>query len=166
MNKLGKSGTVRLSSLLVAILLSTSVYAGDIRIEDARARASVPGQDSALLDLTITSKQPATLTAISSPASKTVELHSMTHENGVMKMREVKTLELPAGKRINLDKNGYHLMLTGLNAPLKAGETVALTLTVRMADQRIEKVETRAEVQPLGGAGSTPQARQPAHKHH
>jgi len=101
-----------------------------------------------MVDLTITSKRAATLVSISSTASKTVELHSMTHENGMMKMREVKTMALPAGKPINLGERGYHLMLIGLNAPLKAGENVLLTLGIQVDGQAMLKVETKAVVQP------------------
>lgn len=132
-----------------AMLLSGSIYAGDIQIENAWARATAPGQDSAMVDLSITSKQAATLVSLSSTASRTVELHSMTHENGMMKMREVKTLELPAGKPASLGALGYHLMLIGLSAPLKAGETVPLTLGIKVDDQPVLKVEAKAVVKPL-----------------
>jgi hypothetical protein len=138
----------KLLGCAVALLLSSSIYAGDIQIENAWARATAPGQDSAMVDLTITSKRAATLVSISSTASKTVELHSMTHENGMMKMREVKTMALPAGKPINLGERGYHLMLIGLNAPLKAGENVLLTLGIQVDGQAMLKVETKAVVQP------------------
>ena len=142
----------KLFGCAVALLLSSSIYAGDIQIENAWARATAPGQDSAMVDLTITSKRAATLVSISSTASKTVELHSMTHENGMMKMREVKTMALPAGKPINLGERGYHLMLIGLNAPLKAGENVLLTLGIQVDGQAMLKVETKAVVQPLTAA--------------
>lgn len=166
MGNSSQSLLARLGGLTGAILLSSSIYAGEIQVENASARATAPGQDSAMLDLTITSKQAATLVGISSAASKNVELHSMTHENGVMKMREVKTLELPAGKRINLGEHGYHLMLTGLNAPLKAGETVTVTLTVRMTGQHTEKVEVKAEVKPLTAGRTVTQEGERAHHHH
>jgi copper(I)-binding protein len=81
-----------------------------------------------------------------------------------MKMREVKAIELPAGKRVGLGESGYHLMLIGLKAPLKAGEAVPLTLNVRLADKRIVKVEVRAEIRPLTEARAMPQGG--GHMHH
>ena len=86
----------------------------------------------------------------SSAACKTIELHSMkmTHDSGMMKMRKVPAIELPAGKRVNLGESGYHLMLTGLKAPLKAGEIVPLTLEIKVSKHRI-KIEAKAEVRPL-----------------
>ncbi|MEO8332455.1 MAG: copper chaperone PCu(A)C [Gallionella sp.] len=139
----------RFCLLLAALLLGADVYAGDIQVEDAWSRATAPGQEAATVDFSITSAQPATLLGVSSAASKTVEMHSMTHENGVMKMREVKEIELPPGKRVSLGESGYHLMLTGLKAPLKAGEHIPLTLTIKLADNRTVKVKTKAEVRPL-----------------
>ena len=141
----------RFGGLLVVLLMSGNVFAGDIQVENAWARATAPGQDAAGVDLTITSKQAATLIGVSSTACKTVELHSMTmpHDGGMMKMREVETIALPAGKPVNLRAGGYHLMMTGLKAPLKAGVSVPLTLRFKVANKRIVKVEAMAEVKSL-----------------
>ncbi len=144
------SGSFRFGVLLAALLLSASVFAGDIKVENAWARATAPGQDSAGVDLTITSKQDAALVGASSTACKAIELHSMmmAHDSGMMKMREVPAIELPAGKRVNLGEGGYHLMLTGLKSPLKAGESVPLTLDIKVSN-RMVKIEANAEVRPL-----------------
>lgn len=154
----------RIGGLLAALLLSANVYAGDVSAEGAWSRATAPGQDAAMVDVSIVSKQAATLVGFSSPACKTAELHSMTHEGGVMKMREVKEIALPAGKRVNLGESGYHLMLLGLKAPLKAGEDVPLTLNVRLANKRIVKIETKATIKPLTETKAAPQ--DGGHMHH
>jgi copper(I)-binding protein len=144
------SDLFRFGGLLAALLLSASVFAGDIQVEKAWARATAPGQDAAGVDLTITSKQAASLVGASSPVCKSIELHSMTmaHDSGMMKMGEVPAIELPAGKRVNLRDGGYHLMLNGLKAPLKAGESIPLTLKIKVS-KRMVKIETKAEVRPL-----------------
>lgn len=147
-----------------AMLLSASIYAGDFQIENAWARATSPGQDAAMVDLTITGKRAATLVSVSSPAARTVELHSMTHEHGMMKMREAKTMELPAGEPVNLGKHGYHLMLIGLNAPLKAGDTVPLTLGIKVDERHVLKIEAKAAVKPLTAA--MPQKNEPMQHRH
>lgn len=156
----------RLGVFVATALLSASAYAADIQVEGAWSRATAPGQDAAMADLHITSKQAASLVGVSTPAAGSVELHSMTHENGVMKMREVKSIELPAGKRVDLGESGYHLMLVGLKAPLKAGETVPLTLSIKLADKHMVKVETRAEVKALAETKAEPQADEHMHHHH
>jgi len=155
----------RFCGLLAAWLLSANVYAGDIQIEGAWSRATAPGQDSASVDLSITSKQSAILIGASSTASRTVEIHSMTHENGMMKMREVKEIKLPARKFVNLDKHGYHRMLIELKAPLKAGEKIPLTLTIRLSNNRTVKVEAKAEVKPLTSTKAPSQMGEHEHMH-
>ncbi len=153
---------IKLYSLLGAMLLSANVCAGDLQVEGAWARATAPGQDAAMLDLTITSAKTAKLTGFSSPACKTAEMHSMTHDNGMMKMREVQAIDLPSGKRVDFGENGYHLMLIGLKSPLKAGEHLPLTLNIKLADKTTVKIDVKAEIKPM--AGSVPQ--QDEHMHH
>lgn len=152
---------VKSCALLCALLLGSSVYAGGIQVENAWSRATAPGQDIAMVDLSITSAKQAKLVGFSSPACKTVELHGMTHENGMMKMREVQSVMLPAGTRVNLGEGGYHLMLVGLKAPLKAGDSVPLTLNVKAADKAMVKVRVKAVVKPLGEV-----VQQDEHMHH
>ena len=154
---------LRFSGLLAALFISASVYAGDIQVENAWARATAPGQDAASVDLTITSKHAATLVGVSSPVAGSAELHSMVTEGGMMKMREVKSIELPSGKHVNLGESGYHLMLNGLKAPLKAGDSVPLTLSIKSGKQDVVKVETRAEVRPLTGTDDA--SHQDEHQH-
>lgn len=63
-----------------------------------------------------------------SPAAKTVELHNHIDENGVMKMRAVKDIEIPAKGSATLKPGSYHVMLIDLTAPLKEGERLPITL--------------------------------------
>ena len=148
----------RVAALLAGLLQCASIYAGDSQensqqntwqVENAWSRATAPGQDAAGVDLSITSKQAARLVGVSSPVAKTAELHSMSHENGMMKMRVVEFIELPAGQRVNLGEGGYHLMLSGLKAPLKAGDSVPLILKIKVGNQPMQKIETKAKVIPL-----------------
>lgn len=143
------SKLIRLCGVLGGMLLSAGVYAGDIQVEGAWSRATAPGQDSAMIDLTVTSAKDAKLVGFSSPVGQSAEMHSMTHDNGMMKMREVKTIKLPAGRRIALGGSGYHLMLIGLKSPLKAGDSVPLTLNIKVGSKDVVKVEVVAEVKPL-----------------
>jgi len=154
-----------LCGLLAAMLMNASVYAGDIQVEDVWIRATVPEQESASADMTITSKQNAMLIGMSTPACRTVEMHSMTIQNSMMKMREVKTIDLPAGKRVELGAIGYHLMLVGLKAPLKAGEVIPLALTIKLASERTVKVEAKAVVKPLTAANAAAQEDKHEHQH-
>ncbi|HTY79988.1 MAG TPA: copper chaperone PCu(A)C [Candidatus Bathyarchaeia archaeon] len=68
------------------------------------------------------------LVAASSDAAQTVELHEVINEGGVMKMRPVPKIAVPAGGKIEMKPGGYHVMLLGLKRDLKPGEKVAVTL--------------------------------------
>ena len=146
-------------------MISFASYAADIEVSGGWIRASAPGQDQGGADLSILSKQSATLVGASSPVCKTVQLHTMTNENGMMRMREVKAIELPAGKRVNLRESGYHLMLMGLKAPLKEGDTVPLTLSINVGNQGVIKVDATAEVTSLTATGATMHDDEHMHMH-
>ncbi len=159
------TNSYRFGGLLAALLISARVYAGDIQVTNAWTRATAPGQEAAGIDMTITSKRSATLVGVSSPAAKAVELHSMTSENGMMKMHAVKTIELPAGKPVNLHDSGYHLMLDGLKVPLKEGESVPLTLSIKVDKQSIVKIGIKAEVKSLHATSAATQEKEHHHDH-
>lgn len=165
MKKTFRFGLYRFGGLLAGLLLSVGVYAGDFQIENAWARASAPGQDAAGVDLSITSKHAARLVGVSSPAAKTVEMHAMKRESGMMKMREVQAIELPAGKRVNLGESGYHMMLSGLKAPLKAGSSFALLLSIKAGNKPAVQVEVMVEVRPLTSTGDASQEGDHQHSH-
>jgi len=139
----------RFGGLLAALLLSVSAYADDIQVEGAWTRATLPGQDMAMVYMSITSKQDAKIVGVSSNASKAAEMHTMEHKGGMMRMYEVKSISLPANARLDMNMHGYHLVLAGLKAPLKAGATLPLTLNIEMADKRNVKIDVQAEVRPL-----------------
>lgn len=69
----------------------------------------------------------------------------MKMEDGVMKMRAVDALALPAGQPVALKPGSYHVMLMGLQRPIQAGETVPLTLTVEGEDKQRSSVEIKAQ---------------------
>jgi periplasmic copper chaperone A len=110
---------------------------GGIKIDQVWARATPGNVKTAAIYLTITNTgtTPETLEGeASTPAAAHADLHEMGMTNGVMHMRAVKSPTIEPGKSVVLEPNGYHLMLTGLKAPLKEGETVPLTLSFAHAD--------------------------------
>ncbi|MDD4963271.1 MAG: copper chaperone PCu(A)C [Gallionella sp.] len=134
---------------LGAILLSSNVYADDIEILHAWTRATAPGQESAAIDLMISSKQTATLIGVKSSLAQSAELHTMQEEHGVMQMREIKSIELPAGTVINFSETGVHLMLIGLKMPLKEGTKVPFTLIIKISEKETLELKAEATVKPL-----------------
>lgn len=153
MNKLFLTG-------LLGMLLPLLTQAAEVTVSDAWARATAPGQDSAAIQCVLNSSQDARLIGISSPVAGGAELHRMMQMNGMMMMHAVESLNLKAGKSLNLSAEGYHLMLLNLKQGLKAGEAVPFTLIVQFADKHKEKIEARAEVRPLTSSA------QEHHHHH
>jgi copper(I)-binding protein/predicted MFS family arabinose efflux permease len=75
------------------------------------------------------------LVSASSPQAAGIEVHATSLTEGVMRMREVDSVKVPAKGRVTLAPNGVHLMLTGLAPELKAGDTVAVRLRFREAGE-------------------------------
>lgn len=124
----------RLISFILIFMLFASACAkaeSDITISNAWARATAPGQQVAAAYMSLKSEQGATLIKAESNLAGTIELHSMTMENDVMKMRMLNELQIPAGKTVNLEPGGYHLMLFDLKQPLNAGQTAEFKLHFR-----------------------------------
>ena len=80
------------------------------------------------------------------PASKATELHTHLNENGVMKMRPVAAIEIKSKGEATLKPGGLHVMLINLNAPMKEGDVVPITLT--FDDGSSKKVDAKV-VKPM-----------------
>jgi copper(I)-binding protein len=125
----------RLFLVAAALSISTGAIAQQdadgITLGASFARASVPGQSSGAVYLTLENKsgQSDALVSVTSPLAQSIEMHTMAMHDNVMRMREVSRIELPAGSNISMQPGkGYHLMLMGLKTPLKAGEKVPMVL--------------------------------------
>lgn len=116
--------------LCVFILIACSAKA-DVQISDAWVRANAPGQTVGAAYMSLNSPQDTTLFQVKSAAAESVEIHSMTMTNGVMKMRALEALSLQAGKTEKLAPGGFHLMLFDLKKALKAGENATFTLSFK-----------------------------------
>ncbi|RFA29065.1 hypothetical protein CAI21_11515 [Alkalilimnicola ehrlichii] len=104
--------------------------ADSIQVSDPFARATPPGMENSAAYMTLRNPSDETfaLVAAESTIAQTVELHTHLHEDGVMKMRKVEEIIVPAGDEIGLEPGGYHIMLLGLEHALAAGDDVPLTL--------------------------------------
>jgi copper(I)-binding protein len=139
--------------LITAGLIAIPLAHAQVTIEKPWLRATVPGQTVAGAYMTLKSVKPAALIAVRTPLTRDAELHEMTMENGVMKMRPVSRLDLPAGKAVELKPGGYHLMLMNIARPLHAGETVPLTLVIEEKHGKREQVEVEAKVRDMTATG-------------
>lgn len=125
------------ASMVASIGTSSAQSKGDLEIEKPWARATAPGASVGGGYLVVRNKGAAgdRLVGVSSPASARVEIHEMAMEKDVMRMREVKGVDVPAKKSVEFKPGGYHLMLVELKAPLKPGDKVPLTLRFEKAGE-------------------------------
>lgn len=101
-----------------------------IRVENGWAKATLAGQHvgAGYLTLTNTGERTVALIAAETPLAGRVEIHTHTHEGDVMKMRKISRLDLMPNATQTMKPGGLHLMLFDLTSPLKAGESLPITL--------------------------------------
>ncbi|RZL60799.1 MAG: copper chaperone PCu(A)C [Variovorax sp.] len=140
--------------LLAAALLATTAAQAQVTVKDAWVRATVPQQKGTGAFMQLSAAKDSKLVAVSSPVTPVAEVHEMSVQDNVMKMRQVQAVELPAGKTVELKPGGYHVMLMDLKQPMKAGDTVPLTLVFEGKDGQRETVEVKAPVRALNATAA------------
>lgn len=151
----------------VLVMSSIQVHAaklGNLVIEQAQARATVGSMpnSAAFLQLANKGKTDDALVSASSAIADRVELHMMSMEGDVMKMRAVERLELKAGEKIEMKPGqGYHIMLLGLKKPLKAGDSFPMQLSFRKSG-KVQLTVTVTEA----SAALKPGQDEEMHEHH
>ncbi|MFM7000661.1 MAG: copper chaperone PCu(A)C [Limnohabitans sp.] len=104
-----------------------------VKVESAWARATVQGQKATGAFMKLTAPQATRLISVSTPVAGVAEIHEMKMDGGVMSMRALPVLDLPANQAVELKPGSYHVMLMDLKAPLMKGGSVALTLVFKDA---------------------------------
>ena len=99
-----------------------------VEITDAWVRATVQGQKATGAFMSLTAKKATRLVGIKTDAAAVAEVHEMSMDKDVMRMRPIPALELPAGKTVTLKPGSYHVMLMNLKEPLPLDSHVQLTL--------------------------------------
>ena len=123
------------SFVVASLALAAMSSFAQVKIEGAWARPTVPGQQAGGGFLSITSAAADRLLGGSTQAAQQFELHTMAMKGDVMEMRQVDTIDLPAGKKVELRPGGLHVMFIGLKAPLKVGDKVPVTLKFEKAGE-------------------------------
>jgi copper(I)-binding protein len=121
-----------------------------VSVDGVWARATVPGQSGSAAYFTIRNAGGEDkLLTVSSPGAD-ASLHSTSMDNGVMRMRPIEALDIPANGTVELKPGGTHVMLMGLKQPLQAGSALELDLKFEKSGER----KVMAEVRPATtGAG-------------
>ncbi|MFM5953320.1 MAG: copper chaperone PCu(A)C [Novosphingobium sp.] len=146
---IGLSAVVAIAAAPIA---AANVRVGALSIDGAWSRETAPGQSvgGAFMAITNSGARADRLMSGSSPVAGEVQLHTMTMDGGVMRMRQVQGgVEVPAHGRLELKPGGFHVMFIGLKHALRQGERVPLTLRFQRAGQ----VTVQVHVQPIGSMG-------------
>ena len=142
-------------ALAASLVVASAALAqtNQLEVSDAWARATPAKAENGIAFLTIRSPTSDRLVSVSSPVAKRAELNTMEMSGMVMKMRPIASLDIPAGQPVILKPSGEHIMLMGLNGPLREGQSFPLTLTFEKAGAR----EVTVAVEKPGAAGPAPQ---------
>ena len=130
---------------------TASFAVGDLVVENPWARESVTRTGAAYLTVRNGGAADDRLIGVASEVAGRAELHGSEMQDGVMRMRPVEAVEVPAHGQAALEPGGLHIMLIGLKAPLEEGGSFALTLTFEDAGE-VEVVTTIEDIA-HGGAG-------------
>lgn len=145
--------------LLAAVLASAGAYAADApEVSQAWARATPPGVEVGAAYMVILGGSRAdALVGADTERAAMVHLHVVEESDGLSRMRSIESVDVPPGRRIELQPKSTHLMLMGLDGPLVAGETFPLTLHFAESGPQTVTVV----VKPATAAGGTSDSRSP-----
>lgn len=142
-------------SIFASKIATAAPIADSIKVEDAYVRLvpSVSKTTAAFMTLTNQSEMESALIRAEGDTAESIELHAHIHDQGVMRMRRIDEIKLPANSSVKLEPGGLHIMFIGLKAPLAADQMVKLTLV--FSDE--SKKELELPVQGMAKQG---------HQHH
>ena len=141
---------------LIAMALPAFAQGANITVEKPYARATPGGAQNGAAYMMIANKAstPDRLVGAASDVAAQAQVHEMSMDNGVMKMRELTDgLAIPAGGSVTLKPGSYHVMLLGLKKPLVAGDSIPLTLKFEKAGNISITVPVKA-MGDMGGMGN------------
>lgn len=130
----GNAINLLISRVFVVLLglVSFNLHA-DVQVENPWVRLLPPTSKMTAAYMSLKSDRDDRLVGVSSDSASVVEIHLSKMEDGVMSMREISCLELPANKTVELKPQSYHLMVMGLKTPLKAGQVHHFVLEFEVA---------------------------------
>ena len=123
----------QLSLLAASLLFSAGVLAAaadDVSVQDPYVRLAPPNAPAtgAFMVIKNTGDSPVKVVKAENPTSKLTELHNHINDKGVMRMRQVPSIDIPAKGQAELKPGGLHVMLIEMKAPLQEGQIVPITL--------------------------------------
>ena len=136
------------AAVLVISLTANAQRSADVEVKSAWARPTVAGQMGTGVFMKLTSKDGARIVGASSEAAGVVEIHEMAMEGNVMRMRPIRSLDLPPASTVELKPGGHHMMLMDLKRPLAAGGKIKVDLRLETRDKKLVTQPIEIEVRP------------------
>lgn len=124
------------AAMIVTPVTAHEYKAGTLKIGQPWARATPKGAQvgGGYLTITNTGSSPDRFVGGMTAVAKHFQIHQMTMDHGVMKMRMLPNgLAIKPGQTVTLNPSGYHIMFTGLKKPLVKGQHVGATLRFEKA---------------------------------
>jgi len=143
-----KQVTLRWLIGLAAVLAASSALA-QVEVKDAWIRATVSQQKATGAFMRLTAAQNTRVVQVSTPVAGVAEIHEMSMDGNMMRMRAVTALDLPAGQTVELKPGGYHVMLMELKQTIKEGDVVPLTLVLEGSDGKRTSLEVKVPARAL-----------------
>lgn len=138
-----------------------------VKIQNGWVRATVAGQKVAAAYMQLQAlDDDMQLVGIKSAVAPVVQIHNMQMQGDVMHMFEIKRLDLPKGKQVELRPGGLHIMLMNLPQALSLGRTIVLELHFANGQSQNVQVPVLASAPTIANAGATEQPVQSQHHHH
>jgi periplasmic copper chaperone A len=138
-------------TFIVWLASAALAQSGPISVTDAWARASNVPTGAVYMTINNTGGTDDRLVAAQSPVAKIVQVHIEINDNGIMKMRQLQSVDVKSNSKATLSPGGIHLMLIGLKHHLKTGQSFPLTLTFEKAG----KIEVTVAVKKAGSMGDS-----------
>ena len=133
---------------VLTTLLATASANDTLLVTDIWSRATPPLAEVGAAYLTVKNRgsTPDRLIGIDTPVAQHAEIHTHIMQEGMMMMRQLEAIDLPAGGSIVFKPGGNHIMLMGLGQALQEGESFPLTLKFEHSG----RIELIVEVRALG----------------
>ncbi len=141
---------MRLLAFTLLTLMAIPAFADPLDVTDPWVREPIPGRmmSAAFMQLSNTGTTDKVLVSARADWAGSIEIHTHLNDNGVMRMRQIESLTIPAGGTVSLQPGGLHLMLFRLQLPLSD----PLMLELCFADGKCQTVA--AEIRGMEGAGN------------
>ena len=124
--------------IALALTLLVGPAWAQVETEKPWIRATAPGAKTAAGYMILRNKsaQPDRLIGAASAVAAKVETHIHVKDGEILRMREVKSFDIPAKGSFELKPGGAHLMLVDIKGALKEGDKVTVTLKFERAGER------------------------------